>query len=1137
MQSSQSPTIHPQADVQPSWLVRLQKNIEDISLFWKLIGLISLLIMLAGVICYLAVQTTEKYVIQREIMDLQDETQIAKLTIEKRLSSIQSKVLANIHLLQPDGTSTIHSKDPQFLAALESFGKQCDVAEQPTFLDGEELEEICRFPESAQAQGLTYPRKLLEDVAIWLLRAKSSRNATDAFWSNIEWQTTAQVNAKKWHKSAGVSPTKSAAAKPHYLGDDVALVTLVVPIMRGSNKTTATAAAVAETELSGEAATLAGIAMSEGFVFVKFDITDTLAELFDPRSFVTLVNSEMQPVLLPFGRTKSNDHRMGKYLAEILDQYQDSVNNSPDALKEGKVYPQPEPGQQAWKKFADVFDISVTSPLFAESQDLSLPAVEGLTKNEEFKNWQAGPPPPGDPLRAVTIPSESFRRIRVRASNLEALTELKQRIAGFVGKETVYWNSARSQSDIVVNVHAIEAPGQSGGLGSQTEQRPFLYLVRGVAEKEISGAVHSDLEGLIWYCIMAVAASMFLAFLCAALIIRPLRIMSRLARHIGSLELSQTSDIQQAQQLIAELPIGNRNEAGILGFELKGMVERLLAANSHLQTSQTALQQARDSLDMRVKIKTRELQQQRDIADEASRAKSIFLATTSHDMRQPLHVVFTHCELLRDSGLSDEQTESLDFIEKNATRLKYLTNDILDYQRLLSGEIILRSEDVHVASMLSELTDHMQDKAEEGNNQLHVRCDFPNQIHIDRPRLERILVNLLSNACKFTRRGNIELSAYPVGQDMIEFRVQDTGQGMNEAQQKRLFEPLMTSRHRGHDGTGLGLYICKGITESMGGQLRFESKLNVGTTFYVSLPVRVESTSEATPDSTAGNTAKPNPAEKTTASPVTARIAKNQPHSSTAPANQLVALIIDDDDDARRVLADILTRQGYKTLEADNGEKGLAIAREQRPDIISLDVIMPDMDGWQVLAELKADTFTESIPVVMATVLPDIQKGNVLGADGYVTKPFSTSSVSSAIEKALLNRTDDLILIVDDEQAVRQDLRRLIESCGWRVVEAADGLEALEVVATQIPGLAIVDLDMPNMDGFALIEKFRQMPETEHLPIIVLSALTLGKEQQVRLQRSVNRFFGKGGLDLPELNQEITRLLQRHHANESLTNG
>lgn len=1078
-------------------------------------------------------------------MDLQDETQIARLTIEKRLSSIQSKVLANIHLLQPQSVSS--TSDKQFDAALDAFGRQCGVAERPTFLNGQTLEQICRFPESKEAQDLTYPRKLLEDVAIWLLRAQSSRNATDAFWSNIEWQTASQVNAQKWHKTDQSNSANSAksAVKPHYLGEDVALVTLVVPIMRRPSSEPATSESATKdvpsttkangASLDGREAAMAGFAMSEGFVFVKFDITDTLAELFDPRSFVTLVNSEMQPVLLPFGRTKSNDHRMGKYLAEILDQYQDSVNNSADALKEGKVYPAPEPGKQAWKKFADVFDISVTSPIFAESQDLSLLAVENLAKNEEFKNWQAGPPPPGDPLRAVTVPSESFRRIRVRASNSEALSELKQRIAAFVGKETVYWNASRSQSDIVVNVHAIEAPGQSNGLGSQTEQRPFLYLVRGVAEKEISGAVHSDLEGLIWYSIIAVVASMLLACVCAVLLIRPLRTMSRLARQIGSLELSDFRDIERAQRLIAELPIGNRNEAGILGVELKGMVEQLLAANTHLQASQTALQQARDSLDMRVKLKTRELQQQRDIADEASRAKSIFLATTSHDMRQPLHVVFTHCELLRESGLTEDQSESLDFIEKNATRLKYLTNDILDYQRLLSGEIILRSEDVHVASMLSDLTNHMQDKAEEGNNQLRVRCDFPGEIHMDRPRLERILVNLLSNACKFTRRGDIELSAYPIGQGMIEFRVQDTGQGMTDAQQKRLFEPLMSSRHRGHDGTGLGLYICKGITESMGGQLRCESELNLGTTFYVRLPVRVESTNEETPnskvelssstDSSKISNRESNPRELTTQK------------SASAPGEQLVALIIDDDDDARRVLADILKRQGYKTLEADSGRTGLAIAREQRPDVISLDVIMPDMDGWQVLAELKADTFTESIPVVMATVLPDIQKGNVLGADGYVTKPFSTTSVSSAIEKALLNRTDDLILIVDDEQAVRQDLRHLIESCGWRVVEASDGLEALEVVAQQVPGLAIVDLDMPNMDGFALIEKFRQMPETEHLPIIVLSALTLGKEQQVRLQRSVNRFFGKGGLDLPELNLEITKLLQRHHANESQPNG
>ncbi|MCU0720461.1 MAG: response regulator [Pirellula sp.] len=1091
-----------------------------------------MLIVLAGSIGYFAIKTTEKYVIQREILDLQDETLIARLRIENRLRSMQATVLANMHTLEPQSAA---DQRPSVQSRV-AFGAQCGSVETPTFVDEKTLERIGHFPSSKEAQDLGQPRKLIEDVTIWLARDRSSRSTTDAFWSNIDWQ--AKSNSKQRHDDREVQIPKGSTKNANYLGEDLALVTIVIPIMRGAPLDDVASPsgldhAPENTNPAGSRDKETGkFPISDGFLFVKFDLTDALTELFDPRAFVALFNSEMQPVLMPFGRPKSGQNRMGKYLHSVLDQYQDSVNNSPESMKEGGVFPQPETNQQQWKKFSDVFDVGVTSPIFAESHDLSKEAVESLSKNDDFKKWQAGPPPPGDPLRSVTIPTDTFRRIRVRASNPEALADLKSRLSNFVGLEQINWNSSRVQSDIVVNIHAIEAPGQSAGIGSQTERRPFLYLVRAVAEKEISGAVHADLEGLFWYSIVAVAISMFVACLLALLMIRPLRTMSRLARLIGSLELSDARDIEKAQHIITELPNGMRNEAGILGSELKGMVEKLLAANKHLHASQTELQQARDSLDLRVKLKTRELEKQRDIADEASKAKSIFLATTSHDMRQPLHVVFTHCELLRDSNLSDEQLESLNFIEKNATRLKFLTNDILDYQLLLSGEIILRSEDIPVASMLDDLVEHMRDQAEENNNSLCVKCDFHGNIHLDRPRIERILVNLLSNACKFTRRGHIEISAYPVGKDQIEFRIHDTGQGMTEAQQKRLFEPLMSARHRGHDGTGLGLYICKGVTESMGGQLRFESKVDVGSTFYVRLPIHVDSTNESVP-ATAQTLASLESPPDTASADDLVRNSQERNYNVRPNPDSLLALIIDDDDSARRVLGDILRRQGYRTLEADNGITGIALARQHHPDVISLDVIMPDMDGWQVLAELKSDVHTENIPVVMATVSPDIQKGNVLGADGYVTKPFSTSSVSSAIEKALTNGSNNLILIVDDETAVRQDLRRLIESCGWSVMEAADGVEALERIDQQIPGLAVVDLDMPNMDGFALIEKLRQMPETEHLPIIVLSALTLATEQQQRLQWSVNRFFGKGGLDLPELNLEISRLLRRHNSPET----
>ncbi len=928
----------------------------------------------------------------------------------------------------------------------------------------------------------------------------------------------------------------------------------MIPLHGGQNS------AAKETEPVASASPSAAEQSSNAFdatplAIVELDITHLLHKMLNsPRSFAALLPSDNKqpPLVLPYGVPSHDSHReIGKKLRLALKKFElDYQDNQLDVRQNGANFPEylsGDQGDDVWFALGDLFELGHQSLIYLESKEVSQDVVEKLQSKDESGRFLpygelVNKTPPLDPLRVVADVTPGVRRVRLRAATLAEAKRLAEDIEKIAGS-SIAWSDPIDMQKFAINVQPINVPGsrQIAGQSSSANPAPFLYLVRTVAKNEISGAVDADLKLLCWVTSVGSLAALIAALSLAYYFTQPIRGVASAADEIGELDLTREDDAERVRQLLRTLPTNRGDETGQLAVRFSRMIEQILQANAALRVKQTELQQAKDTLDLQVQLKTRELKDETERAQDANQAKSVFLATVSHDMRQPLHIFFTHAQLLRESELTEEQQQSVELIYKNARRLKFLINDILDYQRIIGGEIDLMPEEVDVQPMLQDIANDFQEGAAERNNDLIVRCEAPGEMVVDRSRLERVLVNLLSNACKFTRGGKIEISTHTAGDGLIEFRVRDEGQGMTAAQQAKIFQPLMSSRHRGNDGTGLGLFICKALTEKMGGSICFESIEGRGTTFHIVLP-RTYTASSDQPSDANREPALPIilPAKFSPQRPVPASA---QQLASVLPVAKVssrrgrpTALVIDDEDQARKVLANMLHELGYETLLASGGRQGIAMASEHCPDLITLDVIMPDMSGWDVLSQIKLNPLTEDIPVIVVTVLAAEESGNVLGADGFLTKPFKFSSLSSTVQKSLRGTGSGEVLVVDDDADCRRDLRKLLQSCGWSVVEACDGEDALEQIAHRRPDLAIIDLNMPKMDGFTLIDILRQKEDTEQLPIVVLSAVELSAAERQRLESTTSRFFGKGGVNLNMLNIEISRLVRRqHHAEQRPT--
>ena len=499
----------------------------------------------------------------------------------------------------------------------------------------------------------------------------------------------------------------------------------------------------------------------------------------------------------------------------------------------------------------------------------------------------------------------------------------------------------------------------------------------------------------------------------------------------------------------------------------------------------------------------------------ASRHKSEFLANMSHELRTPLNAIIGIAEMLREDAEDEGQdalVEPLQRIHRAGDHLLHLINEILDLSKIEAGKLDLHLEDIGLAGAIQDVAATAEPLAARNGNRLIVDCpEAIGSIRSDAMRLRQIVLNLLSNACKFTEQGEVRLG---VRRDpaWVGISIADTGIGMTPEQVGRLFQEFSqadSSTTRRYGGTGLGLAISRKLARMMGGDIEVESAPGVGTTFTVRLPA----------EPAAAVSAPPGEPEE--------RLPSVLARANLGTGDAATVLVVDDEETVRDLMRRFLAREGFDVVTASDGEEGLRLAHQLHPALITLDVLMPGMDGWSVLQALKADPALAPIPVVMLSILDEQNRGYALGAADYLTKPIQRDRLRALLARHRGHAAGKQVLIVDDDPEARRWLARALAAEGWQTSEAGDGGAALERIRERAPDLILLDLLMPEMDGFEFLTRLQADALGPRVPVVVVTAADLTEDDHRRLNGAVEKVLLKQACSRDELLQTLRELVGR----------
>jgi signal transduction histidine kinase/DNA-binding response OmpR family regulator len=500
-------------------------------------------------------------------------------------------------------------------------------------------------------------------------------------------------------------------------------------------------------------------------------------------------------------------------------------------------------------------------------------------------------------------------------------------------------------------------------------------------------------------------------------------------------------------------------------------------------------------------------------AEAASRTKSAFLANMSHELRTPLNAIIGYSEILREDAQDRGDTASeadLVKIETAGKHLLGLINDILDLSKIEAGRMDLHIETVDLSRLLAEVRVLVTPLIDKNGNRLDI--DAPADLgpmNVDLVKLKQSLINLLSNAAKFTKNGVIGLTVRRQvsdrGKPVFTFAVSDSGIGMTEEQMGRLFQAFTqadSSTTRNYGGTGLGLTITKHFCTMLGGDISVSSVPGQGSTFTITLPdggkddksIRTQAGGPAVDGDLSGKS----------------------------------VLIVDDDPTVHDVLRATIAKEGYRLLHAYDGAQALEMARTEKPDVITLDVMMPKLDGWSVLGKLKSEPALASIPVIMLTIVDERTMGYSLGASEYMTKPVDRNRLIELLRRFASTEREAVVLVVDDSDDVRAVVRATVEKAGLKTVEAENGQVALDwLKKNPAPALVLLDLMMPVMDGFTFLEQVKQVPALAQVPIVVLTAKDLTEAERRMVNERTLLVLTKGAQPLSSLGSALAAIARQ----------